>query len=98
MIVARPMSCIVNDVGAPALALSPCSSCVKERHSGPASCNFSVITKPHLEQNISPDSLSVTNFPCAHLGQSSFALLTIIDSGILGLAVFMNQQLIFSNF
>ena len=69
--VARPMSCIVSDVGAPALALSPCSSCVKERHSGPDSCSFSDITNPHLEQNISPDSLSVTILPFTQRGQAS---------------------------
>lgn len=93
MIVARPISCIVSDVGVPALALSPCLSCVKDLHFGPDSYNFSVITNPHLEQNISPDSLSVTNFPCAHLGHISFVLLTIHNSRVLSCFVFMNQQL-----
>ena len=72
--VARPMSCMVSDVGAPALARSPCSSCENDRHSGPDSCIFSVTTYPHFEQNISPDSLSVTSLPLAHLGQVSWGL------------------------
>jgi hypothetical protein len=56
------MSCIVSDVGAPALALLPCSSCVKDLHSGPDSWDFSEITYPHFPQNLSPVTLSV-NIP-----------------------------------
>ena len=40
MIVAKPISCMVSDVGAPALVLSPCSSWVNDLHSGPDSCSF----------------------------------------------------------
>ncbi|CAI8050811.1 hypothetical protein GBAR_LOCUS27870, partial [Geodia barretti] len=71
IMVASPMSCIVSEVGAPALARSPRSSWVNERHSGPYSWSFSDRTKPQLEQNVSPDSVSVTIFPLAHLGHCS---------------------------
>ncbi len=71
MIVDNPMSCIVNDVGAPALALLPCSSCVKDLHSGPDSWDFSEITYPHFPQNLSPVTSSVNSEFFAQRGQLS---------------------------
>jgi hypothetical protein len=44
MIVARPLSCIASDVGAPVLVGSAPPSFENDLHSGPESCNVSVIT------------------------------------------------------
>ncbi len=92
IMVASPMSCIVSEVGAPVLARSPCSSDTNDRHSGPVSCSFSVITNPHRGQNVSPDSLSVTSFSPAHLGQTIAALIDIVVSRVMNFVLFMNQR------
>jgi hypothetical protein len=58
MIVASPLSCIANDVGAPVRVGSAPPSFENDLHSGPESCKVSVITKPHFPQNLSPVTLS----------------------------------------
>jgi len=59
---------------ASARLLPSCSSLENDLHSGPDSCIFSVITKPHLPQKFSPVFASVTRFPFPHLGHLSFGL------------------------
>ena len=63
IIVASPLSCIVNDVGAPVRVGSAPPSFENDLHSGPASCKGSVITYPHIPQNHSPVTVSVV-IPC----------------------------------
>ena len=71
IIVAKPISCMVSEVGAPVLALLPLSSCVNALHSGPDSCDFSDTTNPHLPQNFSPVVLSVNISFFPHRAQVS---------------------------
>jgi hypothetical protein len=60
IIVARPLSCLAREVGAPVLDLLFFSSGVNARHSGLIiSSDFSLITIPQLPQKTSPDSESV---------------------------------------
>ena len=68
IIVDSPMSCIVSDVPAPTLLLSP-SSLENERHSAPVSSSFSDITKPQVPQNSSPLFSSVIIVDLPQLGQ-----------------------------
>src|SRR5215211_4939721 len=60
IIVARPLSCLAREVGAPVLDLIFFSSGVNARHSGLViSSDISLITIPQLPQKTSPDSESV---------------------------------------
>nr|AIF23926.1 hypothetical protein [uncultured marine thaumarchaeote SAT1000_22_C02] len=68
IIVESPISCIVIDVAEPTLLLSV-PSLANERHSGPPSVIFSVITNPQKLQNNSPVFSSVTIFVLVHEGQ-----------------------------
>ena len=72
--VARPISCIVMEVGLPVLLLLSFSSLEKDLDSGPASTIFSFITKPQLLQKSSPLELSITISLLPHLGHLSSIL------------------------
>jgi hypothetical protein len=54
IIVARPLSCIASELGAPVRVGSEPPSFLNDLHSAPGSWDFSERTYPHFEQNRSP--------------------------------------------